>query len=94
MLGKHSLQGSLFEADNQYLNFVGRDSFYGFLANQRGQLFRDEDFATFYCPDNGRPSVAPSLLANSCMTVNWLSGMLLCEQLSAPAILSSWSLLP
>jgi Transposase domain (DUF772). len=65
MLGKHSLQGSLFEADNQYLNFVGRDSFYGFLANQRGQLFRDEDFATFYCPDNGRPSVAPSLLANA-----------------------------
>jgi hypothetical protein len=65
MLGKHSQQGSLFEADNQYLDFVGRGSFYGFLASQRGRLFRDEDFVAFYCPDNGRPSVAPSLLANA-----------------------------
>jgi hypothetical protein len=65
MLGKHSQQGSLFEADNQYLDFVGRSGFYGFLASQRGRLFRDEDFAVFYCPDNGRPSVAPSLLANA-----------------------------
>jgi transposase len=65
MLGKRSRQRGLFEADNQYLDFVGRDSFYGFLANQRGKLFRDEDFAEFYCPDNGRPSVPPSLLANA-----------------------------
>lgn len=65
MLGKRSRQRGLFEADNQYLDFVGRDSFYGFLASQRGQLFRDEDFAEFYCPDNGRPSVPPSLLANA-----------------------------
>jgi len=65
MLGKRSRQRGLFEADNQYLDFVGRDSFYGFLASQRGQLFRDEDFAEFYCLDNGRPSVAPSLLANA-----------------------------
>ena len=65
MLGKRSHQRGLFEADNQYLDFVGRDSFYGFLAKQRGQLFRDEDFAECYCPDNGRPSVAPGLLANA-----------------------------
>jgi transposase len=65
MLGKRSPQRGLFEADNQYLDFVGRDNFYGFLAKQRGQLFRDEDFAEFYCPDNGRPSVPPSLLANA-----------------------------
>ncbi|MCK5713710.1 MAG: transposase, partial [Hyphomicrobiaceae bacterium] len=58
-------QRGLFEADNQYLDFVGRESFYGFLASQRGQLFRDEDFAEFYCPDNGRPSVPPSLLATA-----------------------------
>ena len=63
MLGKRSLQRGPFEADNQYLNYVGRNSFYGFLANQRGKLFQDEDFAECYCPDNGRPSVAPSLLA-------------------------------
>ena len=29
----------------------------------RGRLFRDADFAEFYCPDNGRDSVPPSLLA-------------------------------
>lgn len=65
MLGKRSRQRGLFEADNQYLDFVGRDSFYGFLASQRGKLFRDEDFSELYCPDNGRPSVAPSLLATA-----------------------------
>ncbi len=65
MLGKRSKQRGLFEADNQYLEYVGRDSFYGFLASQRGHLFRDEDFAEFYCPDNGRTSVPPSLLANA-----------------------------
>lgn len=36
MLGKRSRQRGLFEADNQYLDYVGRDSFYGFLARQRG----------------------------------------------------------
>jgi hypothetical protein len=65
MLGKRTRQRGLFEADNQYLEYVGQDSFYGFLASQRGKLFRDEDFAEIYCPDNGRPSVAPSLLANA-----------------------------
>ena len=28
-----------------------------------GELFRDADFAELYCPDNGRASVAPNLLA-------------------------------
>ena len=65
MLGKRSAQHGLFEADHLYLSFVGEDSFYGFLARHRGQLFRDEEFATFYCPDNGRPSVPPSMLATA-----------------------------
>jgi transposase len=64
MIGKR-LQPGLYEADQMYLDFVGRDNIYGFLARQRGELFRDEDFAELYCPDNGRPSVAPSLLANA-----------------------------
>lgn len=63
MLGKRSDQRGLFEADNLYLNHVGRQSFYGFLATQRGQLFRDEEFASLYCADNGRNSVPPSVLA-------------------------------
>ena len=46
-------------------DYVGRGSFYGFLASLRGQLFRDEDFAELYCPDNGRDSVPPSLVATA-----------------------------
>ena len=63
MMSQRSQQKSLFAADTRYLDFVGRDSFYGFLAEHGRELFRDEDFAELYCPDNGRPSVAPSLLA-------------------------------
>ena len=65
MLGQRSPQKTLFEVDTQYLDFVGRDSFYAFLASQRGQLFRDEDFAGLYNPIWGRPSVPPSLLATA-----------------------------
>lgn len=63
MLGKRSPQMGLFDADHLYLDMVGRDSFYGFLSSQRGQMFRDTDFAALYCEDNGRKSVAPSVLA-------------------------------
>jgi transposase len=65
MIGKRSAQRGLFEADHLYLDFVGRDNFYGLLASQRDQLFRDEDFAELYCAENGRPSVPPSLLATA-----------------------------
>jgi transposase len=63
MLGKRDPQRGLFEADTAYGAFVGRDSFYGWLASQRGELFQDEQFAGLYVLDNGRPSVPPSLLA-------------------------------
>ena len=65
MLGERSPQRGLFEADHLYLGFVGEDTFYGFLARHRGKHFRDEDFAEFYSPDQGRPSVPPSLLATA-----------------------------
>jgi transposase len=65
MLGKRGPQRGLFEADTTYGAFVGRDSFYGWLASQRGELFRDEDYADLYVLDNGRPSVPPSLLATA-----------------------------
>ena len=65
MLGKRSAQWGLFEADTLYADFVGRRNFYGFLASQRDELFRDEDFSGLYCRDNGRPSVPPSLLATA-----------------------------
>src|SRR6266516_2710377 len=54
-----------FEADTAYGDFVGRNTFYGFLASQRNELFRDEDFRALYTLDNGRPSVPPSLLATA-----------------------------
>ena len=61
MMGTRSPQDKLFAADQIYLDFVGRDTLYGYLAQNRQQLFRDEDFAVLYCADNGRTSVAPSL---------------------------------
>ena len=65
MLGERSDQRGLWEADRLYLDHVGRDTFYGLLASLRGRLFRDPDFAEFYCADNGRDSVPPSLLATA-----------------------------
>ena len=65
MLGKRSDQKGLWEADRLYLDYVGQDTFYGLLAALRGQLFSDDDFAEIYCPDNGRDSVPPSLLATA-----------------------------
>jgi transposase len=65
MLGTRGPQRGLFEADTMYGEHVGQNSFYGFLAAHRDELFRDEDFAGMYCLDNGRPSVPPSLLATA-----------------------------
>ena len=65
MLGIRSDQRGLFEADYLYRDFVGPDTFYGFLAGQRGQMFRDQDYAALYVLGNGRPSVPPSLLATA-----------------------------
>src|ERR671910_2490250 len=62
MLGRRS---DLAGGEHPYLDHVRRDSFYGFLALHREELFSDEDFSEFYCPDNGRPSVPPSLLATA-----------------------------
>ena len=36
-------------ADRLYLDYVGKDTFYGLLASLRGQLFSDDDFAEIYC---------------------------------------------
>jgi hypothetical protein len=65
MLGKRPVQRGLFEADHVLGAFVGENTLYGYLASQRGGLFRDEDFKGLYCSDNGRRSVPPSLLATA-----------------------------
>ncbi len=63
MIGRRPNQQNLFSADNQYRDFVGTDSFYGFLSQHGRELFDDQDFAELYCRDLGRSSVPPSLLA-------------------------------
>lgn len=65
MLSLRTDQRGLFESDHLWLDHVGRNTFYGFLASQRGQLFQDEEFAELYSRDWGRPSVPPSLLATA-----------------------------
>ena len=65
MLGERSDQRGLWEADHFYLHLVGRHTFYGLLASFQGHLFPGADFVELYCPDNGRTSVTPSLLATA-----------------------------
>jgi hypothetical protein len=61
MMGTRSPQEKLFATDHLYLDYVGRETLYGYLAQNRRHLFRDEDFAALYCANNGRTSAPPSL---------------------------------
>jgi len=63
MMGRRPPQQSLYSADTQYLDFVGADTFYGFLARHGRGLFPDEQFAAIYCDGFGRPSNPPGMLA-------------------------------
>ena len=58
MMGQRSAQDKLFAADQVYLDFVGRDNRYGYMAQNRGQLFRDEDLP---------PCIAGLMDANPCL---------------------------
>jgi hypothetical protein len=60
---KRDAQESILNSNNQFLETVGRDTFYGFLSEHRHEIFNDEEFAFLYCMDNGRPATPPSLLA-------------------------------
>ena len=42
MMGERSAQEKLFGADHIYLDYVGRETLYGYLGQHRGQLFQDE----------------------------------------------------
>ena len=65
MLGKRTPQGNLFNPEQRLRKKIGEESFYVFLNDHRHEMFKDEDFAFLYCSDNGRKSVAPSLLATA-----------------------------
>jgi len=62
MLGKRSAQRSLFEP-LMLPHRVPQDSIYGRLGQVIDVLFRDEELEEMYCPDNGRPSIPPSLMS-------------------------------
>ena len=62
MLGHREPQGDLFRPDHALSDHVGEKTFYGRLARQGAEWFRDEDFVALYREDFGRPSVPPSQL--------------------------------
>jgi transposase len=62
MMGRRDPQRSLFDAQ-ALPHRVPADSFYGEMAAVSDELFRDDDLEEMYCPDNGRPSVPPSLMS-------------------------------
>jgi hypothetical protein len=70
LVGHVDPQCNLYTCDTQYLKFVGEDTFYGFLARHRPELFRDDDFVSLYTQNNGRTSVPPSLLAVALLLQN------------------------
>ena len=63
MFKRRDAQESILNSNNEFLDIVGRETFYGFLSERRHEIFRDEEFAFLYCRDNGRPAVPPSMLA-------------------------------
>jgi hypothetical protein len=59
---KNHAQTSMFTADQEFMEWVGGDSFYGFLAKHGHRLFPDEAFESLYKADNGRPCTSPCML--------------------------------
>ncbi len=62
MFNPRKPERDLFSVARQFAHIVGKDSFYMFLAEHGHKFIRDEDFADFYHPTEGRPSVPPSIL--------------------------------
>ena len=62
MIGRRSAQRQLFDAQS-LPHRVPADSFYGRMAAVSDMLFSDDDLREMYCPDNGRPSLPPSLMS-------------------------------
>jgi transposase len=62
MMGRRDRQQGLFAAQTMP-HRVPADSFYGRMAAVSDVLFVDDDLAEMYCPDNGRPSLPPSLMS-------------------------------
>ena len=67
MLGQASAQCDIFSTENSYCDKIKENSFYRFLCERRTEIFRDHDYETLYCSNNGRNSVPPSVLATACV---------------------------
>jgi hypothetical protein len=63
MLGKDTGQLALNDVGNLFPHALRPGSFHAQLAEAAPRLFDDEDFASLYAENIGRPSVPPSLLA-------------------------------
>lgn len=61
MIGRRDPQRSFFDTQN-LPHRVPADSFYGRMGALSDKLFPDDDLAMMYSPDNGRPSIPPSLM--------------------------------
>lgn len=64
MLGRRDAQRSFFDAQS-LPHRVPEDSFYGRMGAVIDTLFKDEDLGEMYCPDNGRPSLSPSIMSGA-----------------------------
>ena len=60
MMGEVAAQGNLLAGDYLHLDYVGRKTFYGWLATEGPRVYPDGEFRDFYVLDNGRKSVPPS----------------------------------
>ena len=58
-----SQQGSFFDPEYVCEQLIPEDSFYRKFREKVRPLIRDDMFEAMYCLDNGRPPIAPSLLA-------------------------------
>jgi len=63
MLPSTDRQGSFYDVDYLCDGLIPPDSYYRKFRELVWPLIQDDDFAAMYCEDNGRPPIAPRLLA-------------------------------
>jgi len=74
MQGRSKPDRSLLDATAFCRELVDEGTIYAFLADHRGELFRDEDFSDLFPSGRGRPS-APAGLVASVMVLQSLEGL-------------------
>lgn len=72
MIGKRIKQGSFLDTDYLCERLVPKDSFYRRFRELVSPLISDDLFSDLYCPDNGRPALAPSMMACACILQRYM----------------------